>query len=232
MDIALTVVGLGRADSPVARKIRIEERRSGVAQSRGLNGDDEVARPPPVVDRQLRQRLADQLPVLREVARGACRDAAEIEDLVQDVFEKALRSIETLDRTQSPRGWMVTILYRLHIDRCRQRARQMPHVPCEDEPLVAPEMDAAPAWQQLGADDVRQAAARLPAELRDTYTMFALDGLSYVEISAALGISKITVGTRILRARAQLKKLLTAELVAAEHNSVQRTATELGSEAI
>jgi len=162
-----------------------------------------------------RRILAEQLPILRAVARGLSRDAAELEDLVQDAYEKALRSIHTMNVGANPRGWMVTILHNLHIDRCRRRARMKPHVPADEVPLPAPEVIEAPAWSAISTDDVRRAAARLPDELRTTYTMFALEGRSYHEVAAALGIPKATVGTRVSRARARLKELLTAELAAA-----------------
>lgn len=162
-----------------------------------------------------RELLAEHLPVLRAVASRLCRgNPAETEDLVQDVLEKALRSLHTLDLTQNPRGWMVTILHNLHVDRYRRRARQGQHVPCDESLLTAPEPLAAPDWAGLTADDVRRAAARLPAELRDAYVLFALEGRTYAEVSAALGIPTATVGTRILRARARLKEMLVAGLAA------------------
>jgi RNA polymerase sigma-70 factor (ECF subfamily) len=120
-----------------------------------------------------------------------------------------------MDAGANPRGWMVTILHNLHIDRCRRRARMKPHVPHDEVPLPAPEVAEAPAWSAMGADDVRRAAARLPDELRTTYTMFALEGRSYQEVAEALGIPKATVGTRVSRARARLKELLTMELAGA-----------------
>lgn len=164
------------------------------------------------VDRGSSRILAEQLPVLRSVARNLVRDAAEVEDLVQDVYERALRSVDRIDLSANPRGWMVTILHNLHIDRCRQRARMLPHVPCDDEVIAVPEDREPPVWSTMTTDDVRRAAARLPDELRDVYRMFALDGRSYVEIAEALGIPKATVGTRLSRARARLKQLLTADL--------------------
>jgi RNA polymerase sigma-70 factor, ECF subfamily len=160
----------------------------------------------------IRQLLVDQLPILRTVARGLCRNAAEVEDLVHDAFEKALRSIGSVDRGQNPRGWMVTILHNLHIDRCRQRARRLPHVPCDADAIPEPEPVAVPAWSVITTDDVRRAASQLPDDLRAAYVMFALEGRSYTDVAAELGIPKATVGTRLLRARAQLKKLLSAEL--------------------
>jgi RNA polymerase sigma-70 factor (ECF subfamily) len=156
--------------------------------------------------------LAEQLPVLRAVARNLVRDAAEVEDLVQDVYERALRSVDRVDLGGNPRGWMVTILHNLHIDRCRQRARMQPHVPCDDDVIALPEDREPPVWSAITLDDVRRAAAQLPDELREVYRMFALDGRSYIEIAEALAIPKATVGTRLSRARGRLKQLLTAQL--------------------
>jgi RNA polymerase sigma-70 factor (ECF subfamily) len=185
--------------------------QAAVAQRQEVSDVPEPIRPGPDAMRRL---LTEQLPILRVVARGLSRDPTEIEDLVQDAFERALRSIDKIDAGANPRGWMVTILHNLHIDRCRRRARMKPHVSYDEIPLAAPEATEAPAWSAITADDVRRAAAKLPDELRTTYTMFALEGRSYQEVSEALGIPKATVGTRISRARARLKELLTAELPA------------------
>lgn len=160
----------------------------------------------------VRRMLVEYVPVLREVARGLCRDDAKVDDLVQDVLERALRSVDAIDLERNPRGWMVTILHNLHIDRCRQQARQGLHISCDGVAIATPEAAAEPVWSSLTAEDVERAAKQIPAELREVYVMFAFEGRSYVEISAALGIPKATVGTRVLRARAHLRKLLVADM--------------------
>jgi len=194
-------------------KIPPGERSSDVHQAAVATRQEEPAAIRPGTE-ALRHVLTEQLPILRLVARGLSRDPSEIEDLVQDAYERALRSIDKIDPGGNPRGWMVTILHNLHIDRCRRRARMKPHVSYDDVPLAAPEVSEAPAWSSITAEDVRRAAAQLPEELRITYTMFALEGRSYQEVSEALGIPKATVGTRISRARTRLKDLLTAKLPA------------------
>jgi RNA polymerase sigma-70 factor (ECF subfamily) len=190
---------------------RSSEVRATAAAEHHDQAERRAVRAPPERSRQI---VADQLPVLRLVARGLCRDPAELEDLIQDVFERALRAIDTIDLDSNPRGWMVTILHNLHIDRCRRRARMQPHVPHDEVALAAPEVAEAPAWSAIDTDDVRRAVSRLPDELRETYVMFALDGRSYAEVAAALGIPKATVGTRLSRARTRLKALLTTDLAA------------------
>jgi RNA polymerase sigma-70 factor (ECF subfamily) len=191
----------------LSAKIPPEERSSSVQAASEQRAIETPAAPDPA-----RRMLTEQLPVLRAVARNLVRNANEVEDLVQDVYERTLRQIDRLDMMANPRGWMVTVLHNLHIDRCRQRARMKPHVPCDDLPLAAPEEREAPAWSAITAEDVRRATAELPRELREPYVMFALEGRSYIEVAAALGIPKATVGTRISRARVRLKELLTAKL--------------------
>jgi RNA polymerase sigma-70 factor (ECF subfamily) len=196
---------------PIDRTSDVLVARSGESPSQRPIDDPGTGTVPELA----RRVLTEQLPVVRAVARNLVRNAAEVEDLVQDVFEKALRSLDRIDLAANPRGWMVTILHNLHIDRCRQRARMRPHVPCDDLPIAVPataEEGDAPIWSAITTEDVRRAAANLPDDLREVYVMFALEGRSYIEVADTLGIPKATVGTRLSRARARLKQLLTAEL--------------------
>ena len=69
-----------------------------------------------------------------------------------------------------------------------------------------------PVWAGIGVDDLRAGVEQLPDELRTVYRMFALEGRSYNDVAETLGIPKATVGTRLTRARARLKELLTEKL--------------------
>jgi len=193
----------------LSAKIPPDERSSSVPAASEQRA---IAAPSASTSDPARRILTEQLPILRAVARNLVRNSNEVEDLVQDVYERALRQLERIDLAANPRGWMITVLHNLHIDRCRQRARMRPHVSHEDLPLAMPEEREAPFWSAITADDVRRVADQLPRELREPYIMFALDGRSYIEVAEALGIPKATVGTRLSRARARLKELLTAEL--------------------
>ena len=156
--------------------------------------------------------VEEQVSTLRVIARGLYRDRADADDLVQDVLERALRALDQMDLDANPRGWMVTILHNLHIDRCRRQARRGVHIPAQDVPLVAEETAAEPAWAAIEVDDLRAGVERLPDELRTVYQMFALDGRAYTDIAESLGIPKATVGTRLSRARARLKEILSEKL--------------------
>lgn len=128
------------------------------------------------------------------------------EDLVQDVLEKLLRTpppAEVIDE----RAWLGRMAKNRMIDVLRRRAarREVAAAP-RAEPTAAP-AERTP-WDVLDEADVRAELAALPAEQRQTFALFAFDGCSYTEIARRLAISKATVGTRILRARARLRALL------------------------
>jgi len=107
--------------------------------------------------------IAEYAHILRVIARGRSRDEAYVDDLVQDVVERALRSQTTLDPGVNPRGWLVTILHNLHIDRCRQRARRGAHAPPLEDELVATETTPEPTWARISSDDLLAAVDELGA---------------------------------------------------------------------
>ncbi len=144
---------------------------------------------------------------LRGLARKLCRTQLDPEDLLQDLFERVLRS--EMPEGANERAWISRILHNLFIDKLRRRAAR-PEEPVEVDPPAAP-ADERAWWEMLTADQVRAKLSQLPEEQRATFELFAFQGKSYDEIAAQLKIAKNTVGTRILRARMRLRELFTAE---------------------
>lgn len=139
-------------------------------------------------------------------ARRISRDLIDAEDLVQDVFERWLRTRGQPGRPGNRRAWMNVVLRNLAIDQLRSR-RVAPGPIGE---LPAPVEDhGAPWWRDLDPGDVARAMAELPSALRIAYQLFEIEAKSYREIAAALGIAPSTVGVRVLRARRRLRDLLT-----------------------
>jgi RNA polymerase sigma-70 factor (ECF subfamily) len=167
---------------------------------------------PPAVANPRFDRFASELePHLRVVAIRLCGNPADAADLVQDAFEKAYRNYDKLVPGTNPRAWAVTILHNLFIDRCRRSSREGKKVDVDDVPLAAPSEEdrgPEPAWASLGPEDLRRALDQLEPDFKDVYRLHALENRSYKEISVALGIPAATVGTRLLRARDKLRKLL------------------------
>jgi RNA polymerase sigma-70 factor (ECF subfamily) len=158
-----------------------------------------------------RQRRLDELcrehgAFLRRLAAGLCRSSFDPDDLFQDVLERTLQHFDRLPPGVDHRAWMARVMRNLFIDRVRRRATAPAAVELVEEP-VSPVPDGSVWWEKLSAEDIRARLQEIPGELRDAFSLFALEGCSYQEIAVRLDIPKATVGTRILRARRRLRQL-------------------------
>lgn len=158
--------------------------------------------------------LREAEPLLRSIARRLCRDDHDADDLVQDTFEHALRAdADAAAARANPRGYLVVILKHLFIDRCRALARQPTAALGDDAQHVAsPEPAAEPAWSRVSIADVRAALEEIDAEYRRVYEMHVFEQRSYEDIALQLGIQRLTVGSRLTRARQRLRAVLCRKL--------------------
>ncbi len=146
---------------------------------------------------------------MRAVALRLCRSQSDAHDLVQDALERALKSYARLPEGSNARAWLISILRNRFIDSCRRSVREKLDEGVTLEALPAPEeQEAAPGWASITTDDLAAAVDKLSEEFRVVYQLHALQGRSYNEIAARLGIPKATVGTRLIRARRKLRDLL------------------------
>jgi len=154
--------------------------------------------------------LKDAEPVLLRLAERLCGNTADAKDLVQDTF---LRALPIPPEVRNVRGWLTTILHRLFIDHCRANTRRPSHEPISDQheyvTLLEPP-GPEPAWTRITVADIRNAADALDPVYRDVYLLHTFEHLSYDEIARQLGIQRVTVGTRLNRARKKLRKVLMA----------------------
>ena len=151
---------------------------------------------------------------LRRLARRLCRSPHDADDLVQDVMVKVLTHRDRLPANTNLPAWMTRVLYNLFVDRVRQRRRR-PWLPLDEQLAPGPAAEAPAWWEELTTADVQAALVDVPAELRRTFELFALEQRSYADISRQLGVPGTTIGTRILRARRHLRTSLTRRHAAA-----------------
>ncbi len=163
-----------------------------------------------------RQRLEALLPTfepkLRVVALRLCGDPSDAKDLVQDTFERALRSAEVPPTEPRVRAWLYTILQNLFLDRCRSlRVKTLHEGPLEsavEETCAVPEPAPEAAWESITGQQLRAALGEVKEDFRRVYELHELEGHSYEEISRRMGIARATVGTRLVRARQRLRAVL------------------------
>jgi len=176
--------------------------------------DPERAAATPLDDARSRQRVEELFRAhgefLRHLARRLCRSGLDPDDLVQDVFERTVLHAHALHPDTDHRAWLARVMRNLFIDRLRRLATRPPQDTFDDNaPATRPV--AAEWWENLDADDIRTQLSRLSEDLRRAFELFAFEGCSYAEIADRLGIARMTVGTRIFRARQQLQRLFRAD---------------------
>ncbi len=144
---------------------------------------------------------------------------ADAEDLTQDVFVRAFRSIRDFE-PGTIEGWLHRITTNLFLDGARRRQRLRFDAltgPGEDQ-LAAIVPTPEEVVHDAGLDhDVAAALAALPPEYRVAVVLCDVEGLSYDEIAAVLDVKLGTVRSRISRGRAQLRDLLAHRSPTAEH---------------
>ncbi|MBA3502439.1 MAG: sigma-70 family RNA polymerase sigma factor [Myxococcota bacterium] len=143
------------------------------------------------------------------MARRRCGNAADADDLVQETFVRALQGLADYDDRGNLCGWLVAILNHLHLDRCRKAARAPRLEDIDAHELAIAEPSEPPLWTTMPIERVHDTLAVMPPALRTTFELYAR-GLSYDEIARELRIPKNTVGTRLIRTRRRIKRLLLA----------------------
>ena len=134
----------------------------------------------------------------------------DAEDLTQEVFVRVFRSLDSYT-PGTFEGWLHRITTNLFLDMARRRQRiRFEGLADETESrLGGSEPTPAEAFDDRHLDgDIHAALKALAPEYRAAVILCDIEGLSYEEIAAALGIKLGTVRSRIHRGRAQLRAAL------------------------
>ncbi|WBP91618.1 RNA polymerase sigma factor SigE [Kitasatospora cathayae] len=134
----------------------------------------------------------------------------DAEDLTQEVFVRVFRSLSTYT-PGTFEGWLHRITTNLFLDMVRRRQRIRFDALGEDaaERLASREPSPAQHFSDTHFDaDVQQALDTLAPEFRAAVVLCDIEGLSYEEIAATLGVKLGTVRSRIHRGRSHLRAAL------------------------
>ena len=134
----------------------------------------------------------------------------DAEDLTQEVFVRVFRSLSTYT-PGTFEGWLHRITTNLFLDMVRRKQRIRFDALAEDAAERLPSREPSPAqhFHDTHFDaDVQQALDTLAPEFRAAVVLCDIEGLSYEEIAATLGVKLGTVRSRIHRGRAHLRAAL------------------------
>jgi RNA polymerase sigma-70 factor, ECF subfamily len=160
---------------------------------------------PPSWDDVVREH-ADRVYRLAYRLTGNPHDA---EDLTQETFIRVFRSLADY-KPGTFEGWLHRITTNLFLDMVRRRARlRMEGLPDDSDRLPGGGPEPEQVFSDTHLDPVLQAALdELAPEFRAAVVLCDVEGLSYEEIGATLGVKLGTVRSRIHRGRAALRAAL------------------------
>lgn len=132
-----------------------------------------------------------------------CLDASGAEDIVQDSFIKAARSLAGYRGEASFRNW----LYRIAMNTTRdwQRAAIRRKQAAEE---MSMNLNCATGERPSDFEPVQEALAALAEEMRHAVVLVYYEGMNHAQAARVLGCAETTVSWRIFRAKRQLKQLL------------------------
>lgn len=151
------------------------------------------------------------------IARRVANDA-EVEDVLQEVFLRMHRRLESLKDPRRLVSWMFQITRHAIADHYRAPARQreVPAGLAADMDAAFPTASPSPTRQSADSGALRQELAaclrpmveQLSSQYREAVTLVELEGLTQNVAAKRLGLSVSGMKSRVQRGRQQLKRLL------------------------
>ncbi len=174
-------------------------------------------------DSELKARFAAEVwPLVDSLARGArrlTRSNADAEDLLQDTLVHAYAGFRTFKEGTNLKAWLFRIQHNQWINAYRWKERRPAEVLTDeltDRGLaeygahlaggLRSAEDEALDW--LPDNEIREAMAQLPTGFRTVLYYADVQGYTYAETAALMGIPMGTVMSRASRARVQLRRSL------------------------
>ncbi len=140
---------------------------------------------------------------LRNWLRGRLGNAHDAEDMLQDLFLKAMRQKRKFCEIGNARAWLYEVARNAVADRLRLKKEQV-ELP-ED---LAAEHEETPAVESLAAC-LPRALSELSEEDRDAITRCDLEGMSQEDYAKLKGLTLPGAKSRVQRARKRLREHLT-----------------------
>lgn len=152
----------------------------------------------------LRNAMAAHGDMVYRLALCRTQNAADAEDVYQDVFLRLLNQPEQDWDREHLKAWLI----RTALNRCADLHRFRLRRPVLSLEALPEQVWAGEPSDRVELEELWEAVARLPAAMRTAVHLFYGEGCSTEEIAAILGCPPATVRTRLHRARTKLKDLL------------------------
>ncbi|HWW86960.1 MAG TPA: sigma-70 family RNA polymerase sigma factor [Vicinamibacterales bacterium] len=172
--------------------------------------------------RQFEDVVLPHLDAAFNYARWLTKNDADAQDVVQDACVRALRFFSSL-RDDDARAWLMTIVRNTWYSRFSGHGGSEPSVAFDEmrdhrtDKGLDPE---ALMLQRHAVDTVRRAIEELPDDFREVIVLRELEGMSYKDMAAVVGIPMGTVMSRLARGRERLLMILGSSAMMEGHRDV------------
>jgi RNA polymerase sigma-70 factor (ECF subfamily) len=161
---------------------------------------------PVIQGRTKKQRYESLVAALyQDVYRYAfwlCKSQHMAEDLVQETFLRAWRSLDSLLNDKAAKAWLFTICRR---ENARQYERYRPELVDIDGQSIPESSDNEPE-SKMDRELLHNAINKLDVDYREPLLLQVIGGFSGKEIAEILELNNNTVMTRLFRARSKLRQ--------------------------
>lgn len=154
----------------------------------------------------LMERYQDKL---MRYGRRFLADREDVTDIVHDVFMQSYKNIQSFDLSQRFSPWIYRIAHNAFVNELRRKSHRPFALPDFDTFVGYVPYDDPAEGERERADMKRvieRGLDRLRSGEREILVLFYLEELSYKEIADVLQIPLGTVGVRVSRAKAALRK--------------------------
>jgi RNA polymerase sigma-70 factor (ECF subfamily) len=145
---------------------------------------------------------------IRGYLLSQCRDAARADDLLQETFLQMHRSRRTYEPGRPVTPWVFAIARHVYLMHRRSSGRRLRF----EETLAADVRSSDVAHDDvrtlIETDEVRRALRQVPADQRDALLLHHVEGWSFAEIAARLGIRVNAAKTRAFRGMKKMRDQL------------------------
>lgn len=153
-------------------------------------------------ERQFENLVREHKRTIYTVCYMFSKNSAEVDDLFQEILIRMWKGFDSFEKRSSARTWIYRVALNAAINNDRKERRRISTVPLTID--IDPYEADDPSTQQI-----RQLYDRInQLDLIDrSLILMWLEGITYEEIGAIIGITPSNVGVRLLRIKDKLVKM-------------------------
>jgi RNA polymerase sigma-70 factor (ECF subfamily) len=137
-------------------------------------------------------------------------NADDADDVLQEAFISAFRSLDSYRGDASFGAWLKRIVVNKAINAVQRRKHDS--IPDDEQWDVAEPVESSEYREELTIDRVKKAIAQLPDGYRSVLSLYLIEGYDHQEIAEIMSITESTSKSQLNRAKAKLREYLKQNL--------------------